>query len=166
MLNQNIFLLTGSNLGDRLRILHNCSELIELELGHIIERSPVYQTAPWGKTDQANFLNQALQIETVLQPQELLTLCLSIEKKIGRVRDAKWGARTIDIDIVYFDNKIVDLDNLKIPHPRIAERRFVLVPLNEVAPEFVHPIFKKTNAQLLQECVDPLDVKTFTEAVR
>lgn len=160
---QNIFLLLGSNLGGRLENLNKCTALIELQIGSLINRSSVYETAPWGKADQDNFLNQALQIESSLQPHELLQACVAIEKKIGRVRSQKWEARTIDIDIIYFDNKIIDNCDLKIPHSRIAERRFVLVPINEIAAEFVHPIFLKTNAQLLQDCTDPLDVKFFSE---
>jgi 2-amino-4-hydroxy-6-hydroxymethyldihydropteridine diphosphokinase len=161
MLIQNIFLLTGSNLGDRLSNLVKCAELIEQQAGHIVKRSSVYETAPWGKTDQDHFLNQALELESALQPQELLTACLAIEKKIGRVRDEKWGSRTIDIDIIYFNDQVIDSDDLKIPHPRIAERRFVLVPICELAPEFMHPILKKTNALLLKECTDALDVAIF-----
>ncbi|HTH56409.1 MAG TPA: 2-amino-4-hydroxy-6-hydroxymethyldihydropteridine diphosphokinase [Cyclobacteriaceae bacterium] len=161
MLSQNIFLLTGSNLGDRLQNLNTCSALIEAQVGPVSRRSSIYETAPWGKTDQGNFLNQALQIESALLPTELLAACLAIEEKIGRVRYEPWGARTIDLDIIYYDQKSIDSNELKIPHPRIRERRFVLVPLSELAPEFIHPVLKKTNFKLLQECTDSLEVKIF-----
>lgn len=163
---QNIFLLTGSNLGDRLNNLTKCTELMEAQAGRIVSRSSIYETAPWGKSDQDNFLNQALHLETTLQPHELLETCLAIEEKIGRVRREKWGSRTIDVDIIYYGNQIIDSDDLKVPHPRMAERRFVLIPINEIAPDFVHPILKKTNARLLLECVDRLDVKIFSTAMR
>src|ERR1041385_7937434 len=129
MRNENVFLLIGGNLGDRLDNLSRCTDLIRAELGPIIKLSSIYETAPWGKSDQPNYLNQAIQIETKFDPTELLTRCLSIEKQLGRERDQKWGARLIDIDIIYFNDLIMNSQDLIIPHPRMAERKFVLEPL-------------------------------------
>lgn len=136
--------------------------MIETQVGFIAKRSTVYETAPWGKTDQANFLNQGLQVESSLQPDELLRSCIGIEKKLGRIRHEKWGARTIDIDIIYFNHEIIDTETLTIPHPRMTERRFVLTPIAEIAPNFIHPTLKTTNAKLLAECNDPLEVRIFS----
>lgn len=158
---QNIFLLLGSNLGDRVSNLSKCTKLIELQIGVVINRSAIYETAPWGRANQPNFLNQALQVDSNLPPNKLLSTCLAIEKNLGRIRDETWAERIIDIDIIYFDNKIIDTDELKVPHPRMAERKFVLTPLAEISPEFLHPILKKTNRELLNECLDLLAVTVF-----
>ena len=158
MLYRNIFLLLGSNLGDRHKQLSDAITLLT-SVGTIVKHSSIYETAAWGKTDQPDFLNQVIELETQLAPHDLLTQCLSIEKKLGRERHEKWDARTIDIDIVYFDNKIIDTQDLQIPHSRMTERKFMLTPLVEIAPDFTHPILKKTNAQLLEECEDELDVR-------
>ena len=162
MLYKNVFLLLGGNLGDRVSNLRHCNTLIEELLGPIVENSSIYETEPWGKSDQPSFLNQALQIETSLPPMELLSACLTIEKKMGRSRDEKWGARVIDIDIIYFDNQILNSIDLILPHPRMAERKFVLTPLAEINPSFVHPVLLKTNEELLKECKDQLSVKYFS----
>lgn len=135
--------------------------MIGTELGPIIKLSSVYETAPWGKSDQPNYLNQGVQIETNFEPTELLSRCLKIEGQLGRVRDEKWGARLIDIDIIYFDNQIMNSKNLIIPHPRMAERKFVLEPLTEISPDFIHPLLKKTNKELLTDCKDQLSIKVF-----
>lgn len=162
MLYKNVFLLLGGNLGDRVSNLRHCNTLIEELLGPIVENSSIYETEPWGKSDQPSFLNQALQIETSLPPMELLSACLTIEKKMGRSRDEKWGARVIDIDIIYFDNQILNSIDLILPHPRMAERKFVLTPLAEINPSFVHPVLLKTNEELLKECKDQLSVRYFS----
>ena len=161
MKHKNIFLLIGSNLGDRLGNLNRCASLISTELGSIIRLSSVYETAPWGKFDQPNYLNQAVQIDTNFEPIELLSGCLTIEKQMGRERDEKWGARSIDIDIIYFNDRIVSSPNLIIPHPRMTERKFVLTPLAEISPNFIHPVLKKTNEELLKDSKDQLPVKHF-----
>ena len=152
------FLLTGGNLGDRKKTLEQASDMVEKNIGVIAARSSVYQTAAWGKTDQPDFLNQVLKVKTSLTPQELIDEILKIEKSLGRERQEKYGPRLIDIDILFFDNEVIKSKSLTIPHPQLHNRRFVLVPLNEIAPRFIHPVLKKSIAQLLLECPDKLDV--------
>jgi 2-amino-4-hydroxy-6-hydroxymethyldihydropteridine diphosphokinase len=161
MIHRNIFLLLGSNSGDRLGYLRQAIALVEQEIGERITSSKVYETAPWGKTDQPNFLNQVIEIESQLSPDDLLVKVQSIEGRLGRVRAEKWSERAIDVDILYFGDKIIESSYLVIPHPHLAERKFVLVPLVEISSEFVHPVLQKSNAELLKECTDPLAVKEF-----
>jgi 2-amino-4-hydroxy-6-hydroxymethyldihydropteridine diphosphokinase len=149
-------------LDDRLSNLNRCTKMIGAELGEIIKLSSIYETAPWGKSDQPDYLNQAVQIETNYEPLELLSGCLTIEKKMGRARDEKWGARLIDIDIIYFNDQILNSPDLIIPHARMAERKFVLMPLTEISQSYIHPVLKKTNEELLRDCKDQLPIKYFT----
>jgi 2-amino-4-hydroxy-6-hydroxymethyldihydropteridine diphosphokinase len=153
-----VYLLIGGNMGDRETYLRRASQLIEKECGELVAISSVYETAAWGKEDQHAFLNQALQIQTKLSAPALLRTILLIEEKLGRKRDIKYGPRVIDIDIQFFNDEIIDLDGLKIPHPRMAQRRFVLAPLQEIAPGKLHPVFHKTISQLLADCPDLLMV--------
>ena len=156
-----VYLLLGSNLGDRQAHLNTALKLIEEMAGTVLRNSSIYETAAWGKEDQAGFLNQALLVETTLQPEVLLDTLLNCEKYCGRLRKEKWDARTIDIDILYYDDIVFDTENLKIPHPLIQERRFVLVPMVEIASHLVHPILKMSQKQLLEKCEDQLEVKVF-----
>lgn len=156
---EQVFLLLGSNEGDRLINLHVVKDEIKKSVGLVAEESAIYQTAAWGKTDQPDFYNQVLLLQTTISPEALLLHLQQIEKKLGRERKEKWGARIIDIDILYFGKTVLNTPDLLIPHPAIALRRFTLVPLVEIAPHFVHPVLKKTNLVLLQECVDVLAVK-------
>jgi 2-amino-4-hydroxy-6-hydroxymethyldihydropteridine diphosphokinase len=155
------YLLTGGNMGKREENLARARELIEKHCGTILQVSSVYETAAWGKNDQPPFLNQAHHLKTRLSPHQLLTQLLSIEKKIGRVRQEKYGPRIIDIDILLYDNKILDAPRLCLPHPELPNRRFALAPLAEIAFALVHPVSKKTIARLLEECTDPLPVKKY-----
>jgi 2-amino-4-hydroxy-6-hydroxymethyldihydropteridine diphosphokinase len=132
---------------------------IELICGQVIQVSSLYETAPWGKTDQADFLNQVLLVETKLSPQALLQAIFSIEEKGGRKRTLKNAPRTIDIDILFYNHLVLEEPGLCIPHPRIKDRRFVLEPLNEISPGLQHPVLGKTIHQLLLECKDELAVK-------
>ena len=157
------FLLTGGNLGDRLQNLSQAAKLVELSCGKIIRASSIYKTAAWGFADQPDFYNQALQLETHLSPEKLMQKLLEIEKEMGRKRSVKMGPRIIDIDILLVDDFIINSKPLIIPHPRLAERRFALLPLAEIASEFVHPIYKKTIQQLLNECKDTLAVHKISE---
>lgn len=156
-----IYLLLGSNLGDSRALLQDAATQLEQDLGKIAGRSSLYHTAAWGKTDQPDFVNQVLALRTGISAEEALDILLSIEKKMGRLRSELYAPRTIDIDLLFFHNQIIDLPHLQVPHPRIAERRFVLVPMNELAPNLRHPILHKTIHQLLLECTDTLDVKKF-----
>jgi len=122
-------------------------------------RSSLYESAAWGKTDQPDFLNQTLLLQTGLTAQNLMRTILDIEEKMGRKRIQQYGPRTIDIDILFFNEEIIDEPSLVIPHPQIQNRRFTLVPMDELAPGLIHPVLHKSIHQLLQECTDPLDVK-------
>lgn len=152
------YLLLGTNLGNKLNNLQQATERIMGRVGDVTAVSWLYQTEAWGKTDQAVFLNQVLCVDTQLSPTELLDQIQQIEIDLGRERHEKWGARTIDIDILFYEQQTVITQRLLIPHPYLHTRRFTLMPLNDLAPSFVHPILHKTTQQLLDECQDPLNV--------
>lgn len=153
-----LYLLLGSNLGERPALLQAAREQIAGRIGTIQNASALYETAPWGVTDQPAFLNQVLEVLSDLAPEEVLRLSLDIEHELGRVRYERWGARHLDIDLLYFGPKVLDSARLTVPHPRLHERRFTMVPLAELAPDFVHPVLQKTNTQLLAECPDAGEV--------
>jgi 2-amino-4-hydroxy-6-hydroxymethyldihydropteridine diphosphokinase len=149
------YILLGSNLGDKLFQLNTAVANFQEKGLHIIAQSKVYQTKAWGNLNQDDFLNVVLQVETKLKPLELLDTLLAIELQMGRKRgEEQWLPRLIDIDILYYNNQIVDLPSLKIPHPFIAQRRFTLMPLNDLAPNYIHPAVKISNKQLLLLCQD------------
>lgn len=155
------FLLLGSNLGDRSDHLEKARLQIGLCAGRLFIASSIYETAAWGHIPQRPFLNQVVCIETTLTPEQLLKIIQAVESSLGRVRSEKWAARTLDIDILFYGNEIIDTPDLVIPHPAIQQRRFTLVPLIEVAPGFVHPVLNKTVEVLLRECDDTLAVNVF-----
>ncbi len=155
------YLLTGGNIGDRLMNLQQACNKIEKEAGTVLKKSAIYETAAWGLTEQNHFLNQVLLISTSLSAEDLLQTLLHIEQQSGRKRLEKMGPRIIDIDILFYNNEIISSLNLTVPHPQIANRRFVLTPLNEIAPGFVHPGLEKTVAQLLEICSDNLEVRKY-----
>lgn len=148
------FLLIGGNQGNVSDNLGRAIQRISQTCGEIVARSSIYQTAPWGKTDQPDFLNQALQIRTTLDPIDLLQQLLQIERDMGRERLEKYGPRIIDIDIIFYDQRILDLKDLTLPHPQMANRRFVLAPLAEIAPDFNHPVLERSISSLLELCPD------------
>lgn len=158
------FLLLGGNLGDRLLNLKLASQAILATCGEITKSSSIYETLAWGVTEQPNFLNQVIEVDSKLNPYELLAQINKIEKDLGRKRHQRWHERTIDIDILYYGNECVNSEALTIPHKELHNRKFTLVPLVEIAPNFVHPILKKTNLALLQSCMDELEVWEFQES--
>lgn len=154
------YLLLGSNLGERRSYLDEALVLIGRLIGEITSKSAVYETEAWGKTDQPGFLNLAVQVRTTLEPVQVLRQALTIEQMLGRVREEKWGARLIDIDVIFYDDEIISIKGeLEIPHPEMHKRKFVLVPLAEIAPEFVHPGLNQRIDDLLGKVDDPLVVK-------
>jgi 2-amino-4-hydroxy-6-hydroxymethyldihydropteridine diphosphokinase len=153
-----VYLLIGGNMGDRMANLKDAINHIEQQIGNIELKSSIYETAAWGQTNQPDFLNQALLVDTHLEAAELMNKLLSIENLMGRIRTVKLGPRTIDLDIIYFNNEVISTNLITIPHPKLAERNFVLTPLFEIAPNYLHPILNKTNASMLKECGDSLAV--------
>ena len=148
------FLLLGANLGDRVQTLRRVADLIAGRVGRVVQQSKLYETAPWGITDQPAYLNQVMAVDTTLEPEAVLIQTQGIEQELGRVRHEKWGARLIDVDILYYGGLVMQSATLTIPHPYLHQRRFTLVPLAEIAPDFVHPALLKTTVELLAECGD------------
>jgi 2-amino-4-hydroxy-6-hydroxymethyldihydropteridine diphosphokinase len=155
------FLLLGSNQGDRHLLLHSALREITLSAGDITKNSSIYQTEPWGFSSQKTFLNMVVEIKTMLSPEELLTKLLVIEAGLGRVRNGSpaYNSRTLDIDILFFENLVLKQPQLTLPHPRLHLRRFALVPMLEIAPDFIHPVFGKTISELHDACDDKLTVE-------
>lgn len=148
------YLLTGGNLGNRFNNLNTAKICVEEICGKIISSSSVYETAAWGIKEQPDFYNQAIILETTSSPSELLKNIHVIEKKMGRIREIKYGPRIIDIDILFYNNDVIDTKSLKVPHPFLHERRFALMPLAEIAGNIIHPVLQKTINKLLRECSD------------
>lgn len=157
-----VYILLGSNLGDRAEYLSQAREELSL-LGDIQLLSSIYETDAWGKENKPDYLNQVILMQTDLGPIDLLAKTQKIEANLDRVRDEKWDSRTIDIDILYFNDTIIYLPNLQIPHQQLPFRRFTLVPLSEIAPDFMHPLFKVTSVELLDLCDDKLSVHRFED---
>lgn len=155
---ENVFLLIGGNLGNRENNIGEAINLIAAKIGLISQQSNIYQTAAWGNTQQPDFLNQVVICNTILNPQQVLTQIFEIEALFKRVRNEKWGARTMDIDILFYNDLILNTPNLTIPHQLIQKRRFVLMPLNEIVPSFIHPVLNTSVAQLYLNCLDELEV--------
>jgi len=149
-----VSLLIGGNMGDRMANLAAARNTINIECGRIISTSSIYETEAWGYKEQDSFLNQALIIQTTLEAGALMDAILKIEMALGRKREIPLGPRIIDIDIIYYNDEIINTSSLSIPHPSMTERKFVLMPLTEISPDHMHPILLKTNAVLLKECGD------------
>ena len=159
------YLLLGSNQGDREYFLTAAFSALASQVGLVTQQSKIYETAAWGLEDQAAFLNQVLQVETTLPPTTLLTQLNIIEKELGRERIIKWGARVIDIDILYYNYLVMNTPDLIIPHPHLQNRRFTLMPLAEIAPAYIHPILGKANNTLLIDCPDSLPVAIYKKSL-
>ncbi|NIM03968.1 2-amino-4-hydroxy-6-hydroxymethyldihydropteridine diphosphokinase [bacterium] len=159
MVKQEIYIGLGSNLGDRLANIRKAIELMRREGIEIIDESSVYETEPVGYKEQGWFLNSVVKGRTELSPQGLWKRLEKIEKLMGREREIKWGPRIIDLDILFYENKILNDKQLRIPHSELHKRKFVLVPLEEIAPQLVHPVLKKTISQLLTDLKDNSQVK-------
>lgn len=155
-----VVLILGGNRGDRKELINQAVRFIS-EKNHLVSSSAIYETQAWGNVAKGNFLNQVIQIETSVSPENLLEQIQEIEEKLGRKRTETWGDRTMDIDILYFGDVVIHTPNLTIPHPFIQDRRFVLVPLTEILPDMIHPILGKSNRSLLEECQDPCEVRIF-----
>ncbi len=152
-------ILLGTNKGDMQLNLENAKKHVSDEVGKIFEVSSIYKTDPWGNKDQADFLNQIIVVSTALNASELIKTLLEIESQMGRERKVKWEPRLIDLDIIYFNDDIIQEPNLTIPHKHLHERRFVLKPLAEILPDMVHPVFGKKNKELLEALTDGLNVQ-------
>lgn len=148
----------GSNIGDRKANLDQAIQHISRFAGQCIATSKHYETEAWGETAQDDFINQAIMIHTEIAPKELLATLLNIEEKMGRVRVKKWGPRSIDIDLIFYDDLVIEEKGLQIPHPRLHLRNFVLIPLLDIAANFEHPIFKKSIEELYIDCRDESEV--------
>jgi 2-amino-4-hydroxy-6-hydroxymethyldihydropteridine diphosphokinase len=150
-----VYLILGGNLGDRIKNLQKATDYISRDIGEIVDRSSVYETEPWGFSHDSSFINQVLRIITALKPSQVLESVLNIEKLCGRRTSSKeYTARIMDIDILFYNNEIINSDRLIIPHPLIQERMFVLVPMAELQPYFIHPVLKRPISYLKDKCDD------------
>jgi len=155
-----VFLGIGGNTGNKHENFDKVYTFIKNELGDIIKRSSVYETPPWGFESEENFWNQVIIVETQFSPEKLLKNIAQIENRFGRERvKGKYTSREMDIDILYFDDLIMNIEKLTIPHPQISNRLFVLLPLAEIAPEFVHPLLRLNSLQMLKNCSDSSTIK-------
>ena len=156
-----VYLLLGSNIGNSKTSLAKAITQIEKQIGTITRLSNLYTTAAWGNTRQPDFLNRVIIVKTALSALQTMQTILVIEEEMGRIRTVKNAPRIIDIDILFFNKEIIELEQLSIPHPQIQNRRFVLVPLNQLSPNLMHPVLKSSVHQLLLYCPDRLNVKKF-----
>lgn len=153
-----VLLSLGSNLGDRVKNIYDGIQKVADKVGKVISYSPLYESKPWGVVSPNDYINACILVETQTSPEEVMTILHDIEKEMGRVRSTKYNDRTLDIDLLLFDQLIIDTEELKIPHPRMHERLFVLVPANQIVPMFIHPLFQKSIQELLLECTDESNV--------
>lgn len=149
-----VYLLLGSNLGNRINHIEQAIWMLTDTIGTMKAASSLYETEPWGREEQPLFCNSVVCMQTYLSPEVLLSRLQAIEKKLGKVIQEKWGPRSIDIDILYYNDYIRDTLHLKIPHKELPQRKFALIPLCEIAPHFIHPVYQQTNSVLLRNCLD------------
>lgn len=148
-----VYLALGTNLGDRLENLLAAEQALQPQV-EIIGKSAIYETPPWGVTDQPAFLNQALYARTMLAPEPLLAFLKECEKLLGRQASYRYGPRLIDLDILFYDDLVLETPQLQLPHPQIPYRGFVLVPLAELAPDFIHPVSRLSVKQMLEQWME------------
>lgn len=160
-----LFLLTGANLGSRYQNLTFAAQKLTKKLGEMVAQSAIYETAAWGSGSANAYLNQALWLRTTATPQEVLEIALAIEKEAGREREGRWADRTLDIDILLYNQEVFDFPQLQIPHPQLPNRSFALFPPAEIAGDFIHPILQKTILQLRDTCSDTLAVQRWEEGI-
>ncbi len=154
------YLLLGANKGAKFLNMETAFQLVEEKAGKCSSSSSTYETAAWGNREQPDFLNRVMCIETTLSPIDLLRTVLLIEEQLGRIRtEEKWQERIMDIDILFYNEEVIDLHELQVPHPYLHERKFVMIPLAEIASDLEHPLLKKTISELLASCTDELEVK-------
>ena len=159
---RNIFLSLGSNIDDRVIYLNIATSLIGSCVDiKIIKSSLIYETEPWGIRKQKSFLNQVLELNSSFSPEDLLTYVKEVEIKTGRTERAKWHKREIDIDVLFYDNKIISSEKFNLPHKEIQNRRFVLIPMCEIAEDFIHPVLNKSIKQLLRDTKDISEIKLY-----
>lgn len=152
----------GGNEGNRLFLLKEAANWLKKEM-QLVQASAIYETEAWGGESLNPYLNQVLVLQTKMDPEKTLAFIQQIERRLGRKREAKWGDRTMDIDILYFDEEVIQSEVLQIPHPHMSSRKFVLVPLAEVLPEYIHPLEKTSSNELLKKCKDPLTVVLYSD---
>jgi len=157
-----VFLGLGSNVDDREKHLTQAFDRIEkVKQSSVIRVSSIYESEPWGRKNQASFLNQVIEIETHLKPDTFFSICQAIEKSMGRTSSLRWGPRIIDIDLLLYHHHIIDIKGLEVPHPRLTQRRFVLEPLVEIAPDVIVPGFGENVTEILRKCEDSGEVVVF-----
>ncbi len=154
----NVYFSLGSNIGKRRENLKMAVDFIHSKIGKIARTSHVYETAPWGKTDQDKFLNMVVMANTIYQPRDILEKITEFDREMGRTRTEKWGPRVVDIDIIFYGKRVIRDKGLEIPHPEVENRAFVLVPMMEIAPDLMHPVLGKQIDELYMECLDMSDV--------
>ena len=159
------YLLLGANLGKREKSLQMAIREIEKHVGNIKLASSIYETEPWGEKKQLPYLNQAILVKSTLSPQSILEEILKAEQRLGRKHRRKWASREIDIDILFYNNEVIEEPKLQIPHPHIKDRRFTLVPMVEIAGSLVHPTLKHSMKELLEQCPDIAKVAKHAEAI-
>ncbi len=160
-----LFLLTGANLGPRYQNLTFAAQKLRESLGEMVAQSAIYETAAWGSGSVNAYLNQALWLRTEASPLEVLETALAIEREAGREREGRWADRTLDIDLLLYDQEVLDTPQLQLPHPQLPNRSFALIPLAEIAAGFSHPVLHKTMAQLRDVCADTLAVQKWEAGV-
>ncbi|MFH0812549.1 MAG: 2-amino-4-hydroxy-6-hydroxymethyldihydropteridine diphosphokinase [Pseudomonadota bacterium] len=159
-----VFIGLGSNQGEKIRNCEQaCDEILKLNGFSLVAQSSWYRTEPWGRNDQEWFINGVIQLKTGLPPHELLKHCKEIELRLGRKDNGRWGPRPIDIDLLFYDHLTMTSPDLEIPHPRIHHRKFVLIPMAEIAPQLIHPVFKNDIKHLLDNVSDQNKVIKFMD---